>query len=283
MLIVLIYIKRKYSYITLVHGFNLLLLAPACLEHNTDYFGNDLGTGDCGTQPETWRRETAEECQNLCRDTDGCDVFTWISPNHNYVAGRKRCCLKTLGGVASSSPDLVSGPKICVCTQWCQTGLCVAGGPREPENDKSCHEEINMESGYCECTGGRKAMYKGCSSPQRYGYTYTTCNAACSETIEVDGMWGYWSAWSSCSKSCGGGKRSRSLTCINPEPPYSGKKCAGRAHEDNNCNTQSCPVTFSMARYWFWCFVCASCIVFGLYCICGQRNVRQWEQKCGQK
>ena len=45
--------------------------------------------------------------------TEGCAKFTWIGPTNAWAEGQKRCCLKTSGGVASSVPGLVSGPRVC--------------------------------------------------------------------------------------------------------------------------------------------------------------------------
>lgn len=48
---------------------------------------------------------------------------------------------------------------------------------------------------------------------------------------------GGWSAWSSCSATCGGGTQTR--TCTNPAPAYGGASCSGATSQ--TCNTQACP------------------------------------------
>ena len=50
-------------------------------------------------------------------------------------------------------------------------------------------------------------------------------------------MNGGWTSWTSCSKSCGSGKLTR--TCTNPAPAHGGSDCSGSAHQ--TCNTQACP------------------------------------------
>ena len=47
--------------------------------------------------------------------------------------------------------------------------------------------------------------------------------------------WGLWSAWSRCSSSCGGGRRTRLRPCLN------GNTCAGESQQFERCNTQPCP------------------------------------------
>lgn len=56
----------------------------------------------------------------------------------------------------------------------------------------------------------------------------------------IDGGWSAWSAWGSCSVSCGGGTKTRTRTCTNPAPAYGGANCAGSSSESTSCNTHSC-------------------------------------------
>ena len=41
----------------------------------------------------------------------------------------------------------------------------------------------------------------------------------------VDGNWGIWGDWSSCSESCGEGRSSRIRICDSPSPQYGGSDC----------------------------------------------------------
>ncbi|XP_075786355.1 A disintegrin and metalloproteinase with thrombospondin motifs 20 isoform X3 [Pelodiscus sinensis] len=61
------------------------------------------------------------------------------------------------------------------------------------------------------------------------------------ETRPVDGEWGTWGPYSSCSRSCGGGIKSTTRLCNQPEPRNGGKYCVGRRMKFRSCNTDSCP------------------------------------------
>ena len=70
------------------------------------------------------------------------------------------------------------------------------------------------------------------------GFSGSNCDvppAACPVAVAavIDGDW---TAWSTCSATCGGGNQTR--TCTNPAPSNGGSVCSGAAQQD--CNTQSC-------------------------------------------
>ena len=57
----------------------------------------------------------------------------------------------------------------------------------------------------------------------------------------VDGQWGDWRKWSACSRSCGGGIRSRARECDGPAPANGGLYCKGDRVQYESCSTQDCP------------------------------------------
>ena len=57
----------------------------------------------------------------------------------------------------------------------------------------------------------------------------------------VDGGWGDWTAWSTCSASCGPGTSIRSRQCNNPPPGPGGKQCTGLPVGNRPCNEGACP------------------------------------------
>ena len=57
----------------------------------------------------------------------------------------------------------------------------------------------------------------------------------------VNGLWGQWHNWSSCSVTCGGGNQTRKRLCDNPTPAYGGMDCAGDDERAQVCNQDPCP------------------------------------------
>uniref|UniRef100_A0A8C6PK97 Thrombospondin-1 n=1 Tax=Nothobranchius furzeri TaxID=105023 RepID=A0A8C6PK97_NOTFU len=58
----------------------------------------------------------------------------------------------------------------------------------------------------------------------------------------VNGGWGPWSPWDTCSVTCGGGIQTRKHHCNDPAPKYGGKDCVGDAAMVRVCNKQDCPI-----------------------------------------
>ncbi|XP_052782922.1 thrombospondin-2-like [Mya arenaria] len=56
-----------------------------------------------------------------------------------------------------------------------------------------------------------------------------------------DGAWGYWGAWSECSRMCDGGTTTRKRECVAPRPENGGKPCEGKDHAKTTCNDWKCP------------------------------------------
>ncbi|XP_061077888.1 A disintegrin and metalloproteinase with thrombospondin motifs 17-like isoform X2 [Conger conger] len=56
----------------------------------------------------------------------------------------------------------------------------------------------------------------------------------------VDGDWGPWSSWSTCSRTCGTGARFRQRKCDNPPPGPTGRPCQGGSVEQQACQAPPC-------------------------------------------
>uniref|UniRef100_A0A672HD24 Thrombospondin-1 n=1 Tax=Salarias fasciatus TaxID=181472 RepID=A0A672HD24_SALFA len=75
----------------------------------------------------------------------------------------------------------------------------------------------------------------------------------------INGGWGPWSPWDTCSVTCGGGTQMRKRLCSDPAPKYGGKDCVGDASVTQLCNKQECPIDGCLSNP---CFPGAKCISF---------------------
>ncbi|KAL6105885.1 thbs1 [Pungitius sinensis] len=75
----------------------------------------------------------------------------------------------------------------------------------------------------------------------------------------VNGGWGPWSPWATCTVTCGGGVQNRKRLCSDPVPKYGGKDCVGDASVSQVCNKQDCPVDGCLSSP---CFPGAKCASF---------------------
>ena len=57
----------------------------------------------------------------------------------------------------------------------------------------------------------------------------------------VNGGFGIWLNYSTCSVSCGGGVQFRKRNCDSPSPKYGGKDCDGPSRENRICGEIECP------------------------------------------
>uniref|UniRef100_A0A665VWV4 Thrombospondin-1-like n=1 Tax=Echeneis naucrates TaxID=173247 RepID=A0A665VWV4_ECHNA len=75
----------------------------------------------------------------------------------------------------------------------------------------------------------------------------------------IDGGWGPWSPWDTCTVTCGGGVQTRKRLCSDPVPKYGGKDCVGEATMSQLCNKQDCPIDGCLSNP---CFPGTKCISF---------------------
>uniref|UniRef100_A0A3Q2UGA8 Thrombospondin-1 n=1 Tax=Fundulus heteroclitus TaxID=8078 RepID=A0A3Q2UGA8_FUNHE len=75
----------------------------------------------------------------------------------------------------------------------------------------------------------------------------------------INGGWGPWSPWDTCSATCGGGIQTRKHICNDPEPKYGGKDCVGDATMVQVCNKQDCPIDGCLSNP---CFPGTKCTSF---------------------
>ena len=59
----------------------------------------------------------------------------------------------------------------------------------------------------------------------------------------ANGGWGPYGPYSSCSKTCDGGIKTKTRTCNKPKPFGGGKPCSGSNKSNAVCNMFSCPAS----------------------------------------
>ena len=105
--------------------------------------------------------------------------------------------------------------------QWSNYGVCnTICGPRSTKfRSRSCDNPPPSN-------GGRRCI--------GYSRDYTTC------PCPVDGRWGQWSEYGTCSKPCDKGKKIRTRVCDNPSPSNGGRRCFGSNRHEAICNMNRC-------------------------------------------
>ncbi|XP_041648005.1 hemicentin-1 [Cheilinus undulatus] len=115
------------------------------------------------------------------------------------------------------------------------------------------------------CGGGTRQRTRLCASPApQYGGRQCEgndvhidfCN---SDPCPINGNWGPWSSWGSCSKTCNGGQMRRYRTCDNPRPANGGRACTGADSQIQRCGTDNCPVDGNWGPWQPWGDCSASC------------------------
>jgi len=136
---------------------------------------------------------------------------------------------------------------------YCDTITCLNGGTcTSMQSGFQCECQAPFEGTLCdfECKdveGINCALYKqlGFCTQTYVWYMENNCPKTCEfcgvNNDPVDGQWSEWGTWSTCSKTCGGGKSTRTRMCNNPSPANGGSDCAGDSEESQDCNTETCP------------------------------------------
>uniref|UniRef100_A0A8C9S0A9 ADAM metallopeptidase with thrombospondin type 1 motif 14 n=1 Tax=Scleropages formosus TaxID=113540 RepID=A0A8C9S0A9_SCLFO len=116
-----------------------------------------------------------------------------------------------------------------MCTAFRTYDPCKQLWCSHPDNQYFCKTKKGPPVDGTECAPGKWCFKGHCiwrSAHQPYGH---------------DGSWGSWSKFGFCSRTCGGGVRSRSRQCDNPPPAYGGRDCPGSAFDYQMCNSEECP------------------------------------------
>ncbi|CBY14982.1 unnamed protein product, partial [Oikopleura dioica] len=170
-------------------------------------------------------------------------------------------------------------------TPWSQCSSSCGRGMRE--RMRRCKKNSKYDRN---CIG-RKTDREACNQHTWCSTTSTTTTT----TTAPAPYWSRWSLWTSCTQTCGYGKKTRKRTCI--DSSYSGQSCYGKRAQSRYCNAFPCTTTYvstttkkpSEWSYWsIWSSCTKTCNVGtrsrtryckGSYCS-GPKNQ---QQKCGWK
>lgn len=78
-----------------------------CYESGVEYHGGGL------ENPMVEKVVSAESCQYLCQQRQGCNFWTWVGPTSSVEYYRDTCWLKGSKGNPQSDASCISGPRIC--------------------------------------------------------------------------------------------------------------------------------------------------------------------------
>ena len=69
---------------------------------------------------------------------------------------------------------------------------------------------------------------------------YLRLNSEFLFSLKVIGQWSAWGGYSNCTKTCGGGRETRTRSCINPASSGEEAECLGSSTDSRDCNTNIC-------------------------------------------
>ncbi|XP_060586807.1 SCO-spondin-like isoform X3 [Ruditapes philippinarum] len=204
------------------------------------------GGDSCTGSSEQW-----QECNTNNCPVDG-EWETWMSwSNCNVSCGggaslRQRVCHEPQHGGADCEGAHEE-------TMECGTLDCSVDGIWE------------MWSNWTECTKtcgtGVQTRNRTCTGPFNGGAECdgdADAKRDCNENMcPVDGIYGEWSEWSSCSLTCGRGTTFRNRTCFGPY--FDGAPCQGPNNQSENCFSSSCPVHGLWKPWSEWTACSTSC------------------------
>ncbi|XP_056591435.1 A disintegrin and metalloproteinase with thrombospondin motifs 9 isoform X1 [Triplophysa dalaica] len=121
--------------------------------------------------------------------------------------------------------ELIFGPGTQVCPYMTQCRRLWCTSPEGVQ--RGCRTQHMPWADGTECSPGKRCKH-GLCVPKEH------------ETVPVDGAWGVWSPFGTCSRTCGGGIKTAVRDCNRPLPRHGGKYCVGRRMKFRSCNSEPC-------------------------------------------
>ena len=228
------------------------------------------GAKVCPTYTGTWQRTSPPSCPTYCGYSGGtrygsvtcsnndCDPATRPSSRSRSCSATRDCTGPYSFGSCPSHHGY-SGGTI--------NGTCINYDSCTPPSTKPCSPVCKGGSSWngSSCVCGKNEEWNGSSCVCKDNYKRESVSGVCIETnVAVDcevSTWGSWtdtSSWGSCSKSCGGGvktktqERTRSITT---QPENGGEACPALKEnrtQKQSCNTQACLSLYKCNGYGSW-------------------------------
>jgi len=248
---------------------------------NTDACPTDCRWGDwatwsacsasCGSGSRNRRREKEVEAQAGGEDCNGnmteqescveqpCAVDCEWSPWSDWPACSKSCGGGQMARNRSVTVQAASGGKQCEGSPQEEVSCGVVGCPVNCEwTEWGAWADCTRTCGGGRSSRSRLRALEAANGGQDCPGGAVEQRACGTEGCPVDCEWGDWSAWSGCSRSCGGGvlKRRRQTTVA---AAFGGSPCQGQPEVTEPCNTQGCPVDCVWSDWGRWTACTATC------------------------
>ncbi|KAB5536845.1 hypothetical protein PHYPO_G00112000 [Pangasianodon hypophthalmus] len=121
--------------------------------------------------------------------------------------------------------ELIFGPGTQVCPYMMQCRRLWCTSPEGAQ--RGCRTQHMPWADGTDCGQGKHCKHGVCITKEH-------------DLGPVDGEWGVWSPFGSCSRTCGGGIKIATRDCNRPVPRNGGQYCVGRRMKFRSCNSEPC-------------------------------------------
>ncbi|KAI4886606.1 hypothetical protein NFI96_000804 [Prochilodus magdalenae] len=208
-----------------------------CSNYQTQRECLDARDPYCGWDRKQRRCSTIEESSNMSQ---------WIQ-NITHCPEYKACNLEACAEVRRNTP----------WSSWYPVNVTVGGARQEQRVRFTCR--ALLPNPHDLQLGKRKLETRTC--PASSGGPGCETDGLVEDLVRVSppltriqgATWSPWETWSSCSKECSRGFRTRKRSCLGPDGKSSPFSCSGTPVEYQDCNTQPCPGGWGMWSEWSEC------------------------------
>ncbi|XP_072041415.1 A disintegrin and metalloproteinase with thrombospondin motifs 6-like [Amphiura filiformis] len=207
--------------------------------------GHTLGLDHDGSDPNTNCPDNVNVMSAV--STSGAGAFKWSTCSQQqfiqYLSDPDRSsCLNDVPVSVSTHPinsgalpgyQVVTADEQCILRNY--TGMC-----NSISNDETICERLLCARLDNRCFYDTPAAEGTPCGQGKWCISGACVSSAGQFPAAVNGGWSSWASYSQCSRTCGGGVRTRERCCDNPKPENGGTPCSGAYSEIELCNTQTC-------------------------------------------